>query len=245
MMSAHSPGRYGSIAFTTPVVKRQEASGSSDTYGRFRADGDDIGPAEGLDGRVRALVAGAESFFIATVTPDGWPYVQHRGGPAGFVRVLDSATIAFADYVGNEQFVTVGNLDDDNRVALIFVDYPTRTRVKVFGRATVVERAHAPEFIDELLTVDGRTARGDRAIVIRVEATDINCRRNIPALHGEASVRERIRLAREELLDEVRLLKLRNRELEAALEAIEVAAPGGSPGGILSDETASRAAERD
>ncbi|MHC9292909.1 pyridoxamine 5'-phosphate oxidase family protein [Mycobacterium sp. LTG2003] len=244
-MPAHSPSRYGSIAFTATVVKRQETAGSSFTYGRFRADGADTGTAEALDGRVRALVAAAESFFIATVTPHGWPYLQHRGGPAGFVRVLDSGTIAFADYVGNEQFVTVGNLDADDRTALIFVDYPTRTRAKVFGRATVVERADAPELVDGLCTVDGRKVRGHRAIVIRVEATDVNCRRNIPALWGEASVRERVRLAREGLLDEIRLLKLRNRELEDALRALRVAGPGGGPGRILSDETAPGAAGRD
>lgn len=243
MTSAPSPSRYGSIAFTAPVAKRQEAAGSIHTYGRFRADADDSGSIEDLDPRTRALVVAARSFFIATVTPDGWPYVQHRGGPPGFVRVLDCATIAFADYVGNEQFVTIGNLDADNRTALFFIDYPTRTRVKVFGRATVVERADSPEFVDGLLAVDDRQARGHRAIVIRVEATDVNCRKNIPPLYDEASVRERLRLARADLLDEIRVLKLRNRELEDQVTA--VAGSGDRPGSILSEASPARAEERD
>lgn len=215
MTSPATPTRYGSIAFTPPVAKRQEAAGSIYTYGRFRADGEDTGPAEGLDGRLRALIEAADSFFIATVTPDGWPYLQHRGGPPGFVRVLDNQTIAFAEYPGNQQFVTIGNLDADDRTALIFVDYPTRTRVKVFGRATVVERTDDPAFVD--LVTDGTQARTDRAMVIRVEASDINCRRNITPKYGERAIQERIRLARAQLLEEITLLRKRNRELEMRL----------------------------
>lgn len=245
MAGTRTPSRYGAIAFTAPVAKRQAAAGSIYTYGRFRVQGDDTGPTNDIDGRVRALVEATDSFFIATATPDGWPYLQHRGGPPGFVRVLNNETIAFADYVGNEQFVTVGNLDADNRTALIFVDYPTRTRAKVFGRASVVERADAPAFVDGLLVTDGIRARGARAIVIRVEATDINCRRNIPTKYGDGAIRERVRLARAELLEEIRLLKLRNDELERALAALETGRPGGASGWILNGDTVSDGAERD
>ncbi|MEE6178228.1 pyridoxamine 5'-phosphate oxidase family protein [Mycobacterium sp. 050134] len=214
-----TPSRYGSIAFSAPVAARQRAAGSLHAYGRFRRRGDDIGPPEVLEPRTAALIAATDSFFIATVTPTGWPYVQHRGGPTGFVHVLDAATIAFADYSGNEQYVTVGNLDADDRVALFFVDYPTRTRVKVYGRARIVERSAEPDLIERLLIVRQGAVHADcdRAVVVAVEAFDNNCRRNIPPKYGAESVRERVRLAREELLDENAALKARVAELEQRL----------------------------
>lgn len=172
--------RYGAIAFSPGVAARQRAAGSITDYGRLRPPPGDDGDPDTLSGRLTRLIEATDSFFVATVTPDGWPYLQHRGGPAGFVRVPDPATIVFPDYPGNQQYVTLGNLDANPRIALFFIDYPTRTRAKVFGRARIDDE------------------HGQRRIVVAVEAVDINCRRNIPVKYGEESVRERLRLARED-----------------------------------------------
>lgn len=191
--------RYGAIAFSDA--------------------GENTGEPQELDGPTAGLIRSTDSLFIATVTPSGWPYVQHRGGPAGFVHVLNLSTIAFGDFPGNQQFVTLGNLYHDNRVALFFVDYPTRTRVKVFGRADIVERTDDPEFIDRMLAIgDGviRT-RCERAFRIHVEALDRNCSKNIPVKYGRERVAESLGLARQPLNEEIERLRQRNQDLEAEI----------------------------
>src|SRR5262245_4223521 len=130
------PHRFSELAFTPAVKAAQERHGSAEAYAKFAARGpanDRLGPDE------IAFLAQRDSFYMATVSETGWPYVQHRGGPAGFVHVLDDRTIALADFRGNRQYVSVGNLAGDDRVALIFVDYPHRRRLKILGRARLVE----------------------------------------------------------------------------------------------------------
>ncbi|MBC2638286.1 MULTISPECIES: pyridoxamine 5'-phosphate oxidase family protein [unclassified Rhodococcus (in: high G+C Gram-positive bacteria)] len=214
--------RYGAIAFTAPVAERQKATGSIHRYGRRRAQGENVGGPDELDTRVTALIRAADSFFIATVTPSGWPYIQHRGGPPGFVHVLNSSTIALADYPGNQQFVTIGNLDANDAVALFFIDYPTRTRVKVYGRAEVVERADDPDLVAGLLTTPGGVFKAgcDRALVVHVEALDRNCTKNIPPKYGEARMGESLTLARKGLQDEIDVLQTRNTELEREISQL-------------------------
>ncbi|MFI6172190.1 pyridoxamine 5'-phosphate oxidase family protein [Nocardia sp. NPDC051052] len=215
--------RYGAIAFSDASAARQRATGSINWYGQQRADGENMGVPEELDGPTAALIRSTDSFFIATVTPSGWPYLQHRGGPPGFVHVLNPSTIALGDYSGNQQFVTLGNLDRDDRVALFFVDYPTRTRVKVFGRAEIIERSDDPELIDRLLrTPEGvvRT-RCDRALRIHVEALDRNCLKNIPVKYSSERLAESLRLARAPLTDEIERLRRRNHELEQQIISMQ------------------------
>lgn len=128
------------------------------------------------------------------------------------MHVLNPSTIALGDFSGNQQFVTLGNLDSDDRVALFFVDYPTRTRVKVFGRAEIIERTADPELIDRLLrTPEGvvRT-RCDRAFLIHVDALDRNCLKNIPIKYGSERMAESLRLARAPLTEEIERLRRRN-----------------------------------
>jgi predicted pyridoxine 5'-phosphate oxidase superfamily flavin-nucleotide-binding protein len=115
---------------------------------------------------------------MANVGETGWPYVQHRGGPKGFLRVIDEQTIAFADFSGNKQFIGAGNLMKDNRVALILVDYPAQTRLKILGRAEILEGERAKEWI-ERVRVPGYKAVIERVFVIRVEAFDWNCPQHI------------------------------------------------------------------
>jgi len=124
-----------------------------------------------------------DSFYMATVGEGAWPYVQHRGGPAGFLKVIDDHTIAFADLSGNKQYVTTGNLMTNDKVALILVDYPRQARLKILGHAQVFEGEAAAAWV-------GRVPDAERVFVIRVEATDWNCTQHITPRFSEEQIRE-------------------------------------------------------
>jgi predicted pyridoxine 5'-phosphate oxidase superfamily flavin-nucleotide-binding protein len=208
--------RFAELAFTPAVKAAQERHGSRASYERFAARGpanDRLGPDE------VAFLAERDSFYMATVSETGWPYVQHRGGPAGFVRVLDERTIALADFRGNRQYVSVGNLGGDDRVALIFMDYPRQRRLKVLGRARIVEVADDPALLARL-ALPGYDARVERAMVIAVEAFDWNCPQHITPRFTEA-----------EVLQHVAPLRARLAELEAEVARLRQAPAGsGTPG---------------
>ena len=123
------------------------------------------------------FIAARNSFYMATVSETGWPYIQHRGGPTGFVRVLDDATIGFADFRGNRQYISVGNLANDDRVSLFFMDYPNKTRLKLFGRAKIIGLDDEAT-LSRLETSDYR-ARVERGFLIKVEGFDWNCPQHI------------------------------------------------------------------
>lgn len=167
--------RFAEIAFTDAVKAVQEKMGSRRGYAR-RQDGETA-----LNGRLGAgeagFIAARDSFYMATVSETGWPYVQHRGGPKGFVRVLDDNRIGFADFTGNRQYVSVGNLMGDNRVSLFFMDYPNRTRLKLLGRIGLVG-AEDGDVLNKL-EVAGYRARIERGMIITVEAFDWNCPQHI------------------------------------------------------------------
>lgn len=127
---------FGSLVFTPLVKALQEKYGSRRQYARMEASV--TSPAR-MGSDESAFIAERDSFYIATVGASGWPYVQHRGGPKGFLKVIDDRTIGFADYRGNKQFITTGNLGSDNRAALIMVDYPGQARLKILGHAEVFE----------------------------------------------------------------------------------------------------------
>jgi len=132
-----------------------------------------------LNDDLMAFVAAADSFFIGTASRDGWPHVQHRGGPAGFLKVLDDRTLAFANYTGNRQYITLGNLSENNRVVLFLIDYERGRRLKVWGRATVVE--DDPALLERVRDPD-YPAAVDSVVQIAVEAWDLNCRQHFPKL---------------------------------------------------------------
>ena len=178
------PHRFAELAFTPTVKAAQERHGSRESYARFAARSpanDRLGPQE------IGFLAERDSFYMATVSETGWPYVQHRGGPPGFVRVLDDRTIAFADFRGNRQYVSVGNLSGDDRVALIFVDYPHQARLKILGRARLVGVDDDPALLDRL-ALSGYDARVERAMVITLEAFDWNCPQHITPRYTEAEI---------------------------------------------------------
>ena len=124
------------------------------------------------------FIAGTDSFFIATASRDGWPYMQHRGGPPGFLKTLDDRTLAFADYGGNRQLITVGNLSENDRVMLFIIDYERGRRLKIWGRAGVIDD---PALVERLSDPD-YPAEVERAIRVEMLAFDLNCRQHFPKL---------------------------------------------------------------
>jgi hypothetical protein len=167
--------RFAEIAFTPAVRAEQRARGSRDAYARLEA-----GPPRNhaLGAREAAFVAARDGFYLASVSETGWPYVQFRGGPPGFLRVLDDATLGFADLRGNRQYVTLGNLSRDDRVALFLMDYAGRQRLKLLGHARAVEVGEDAELAARL-AVPGYAGVVERAVLVRVAAFDWNCPQHI------------------------------------------------------------------
>jgi uncharacterized protein len=166
---------FGSIMFTPVIKALQERYGSRRQYERLAkgaAAADRLGRAE------TGFIAGRDSFYIASTGATGWPYIQHRGGPKGFLKVVGERTIAFADFSGNKQFISAGNLMTDDRVALILVDYPAQARLKIVGRAKIVDGADAGDWIGRVQHSDYK-AKVERVFVITVEAFDWNCPQHI------------------------------------------------------------------
>jgi predicted pyridoxine 5'-phosphate oxidase superfamily flavin-nucleotide-binding protein len=168
--------RFQKLAFTPLVKEHQKEHGSRRQYERMEQagpEGDTLGPAE------QDFIQRRDSFYMASVSETGWPYVQHRGGPKGFVRIINPSLIGFADLRGNKQYISLGNLEHDARVALFFMDYPNQTRLKILGRVEVHEHdPEAPALIESFRPVD-KSDIVERVILIRVEAFDWNCPQHI------------------------------------------------------------------
>jgi predicted pyridoxine 5'-phosphate oxidase superfamily flavin-nucleotide-binding protein len=194
--------RFSEIAFTPAVKRLQELDGSRAAYARGDAGG---GSPDPLNAGEAEFIRERDSFHMATVSETGWPYLQHRGGPKGFLKVLDAHTLAFADFQGNRQHVSEGNLAGNDRVALILMDYANRRRLKVLGRARVVDAQEDPGLVQSLAD-PGYRAKVERAVVIRVEAFDWNCPQHITPRFSET-----------ELEPVVEPLRARIRELEEQL----------------------------
>jgi uncharacterized protein len=180
---------FGALAFTPLVKALQEKHGSRRQYARMLPEGaslpDRLGPDES------AFIAERDSFYMASVSETGWPYVQHRGGPKGFLKVVDEHTIAFADFRGNKQYISTGNLTADDRVALIMVDYPAQARLKILGRARIFEAGSgSDEGWIERLREPGSKGDIERAYVIQVEAFDWNCPQHITPRFTEDQIRQ-------------------------------------------------------
>ncbi|GAB4392840.1 MAG: pyridoxamine 5'-phosphate oxidase family protein [Kiloniellaceae bacterium] len=200
---------FAEITFTPGVLAEQARQGSAQSYAKFLDENaeprDVIGPSEA------AFLAQRDGFYQATVAENGWPYVQFRGGPRGFLKVLDEKTIAYADFRGNRQYLSVGNLKADDRVSLILVDYPNRRRVKIWGRAKIVERGDDPALVARLHDPDYR-AKPERAVVITVEAFDWNCPQHLP----ERYTLEELEPAFAKIRAEMQALREENAALKAA-----------------------------
>jgi hypothetical protein len=168
--------RFTELAFTPLVKKQQERHGSRRQYARMEAMGES---GDRLTDFEREFIAGRDGFYMASTGETGWPYIQYRGGEKGFLHVLDDRTLGFADLRGNKQYISVGNLGHDDRVALFFMDYAHQMRLKILGRATVHENdAEAVELLAKL-RVPGEKTPAERAMVIHVEGFDWNCPQHI------------------------------------------------------------------
>jgi predicted pyridoxine 5'-phosphate oxidase superfamily flavin-nucleotide-binding protein len=205
------------IAFSPSVKFVQERRGSRKAYARMEQKG---GFATEIDVSLAAFIAGMRSFYLATASKDGQPYVQHRGGPQGFLRVLDEKTLAFADFSGNRQYISTGNLAENPHAMIFLMDYANRRRVKIWGTARVVEKDL--ELIARLFP-EGYKARVDAAIVFTVEAWDTNCPQHIPQMFFAEDVAE----ALGKLKHRIGALEAENARLRAALSK-ETSNPTGS-----------------
>ena len=180
MSDVHS---YASdVAFTPAVKEIQARKGSRQAYAHVEQNG---GWRTEIDDNLTAFLAGANNLYFATASADGQPYIQHRGGPKGFVRILDKSTLAFADYSGNRQYITQGNLSENPKAHIFLMDYAHRRRVKIWGEARVVDDDPA---LTKSLMPQGYKARPEQVILFKISAWDTNCPQHIPQKFDAADV---------------------------------------------------------
>lgn len=201
MTDAHAPA--SDVIFSAAVKRVQEHKGSRATVGAR-----DFGTAITPD--LKAFIEMQVSIYLATASADGQPYIQHRGGPEGFLHVLDPSTIAFADFAGNRQYVTLGNLSENPKAQLFLIDYMQRQRIKIWGTARIVEGD--AELVARLMP-PGYRARPERALLFTVSAWDVNCQQHIPQRFEAADVAQAIRTREERIA-----------ALEAEVAALKAAA---------------------
>ena len=200
---------FGNLMFTETVKAEQEKRGSRAGYAKMTAR---LAP-EGLSEREAAFITERDSFYMASVTETGWPYVQHRGGPKGFLKILGPTTLGFADYRGNKQYISTGNLKTDDRVSLFLMDYPNRARLKMLARAKIQNAEDAPE-LAALLEVAGQGSVV-QLFTLEIEAFDWNCPQFITPRFSEDEVRAAVAPKLEALQAENERLKAQLAELGA------------------------------
>ncbi|HLX97680.1 MAG TPA: pyridoxamine 5'-phosphate oxidase family protein [Roseiarcus sp.] len=204
------PYGFLDIASTPSVRAAQEANGSGEYWAGFHGDRafDRFTQAEA------AFIAGRDSLYLATVSESGWPYVQHRGGPPGFIHILDEKTLAIPDFRGNRQYISAGNLAANDRAALFLMDYPNRRRLKIYARIEAKDLGADPELAARL-TLPGYRANVERGLIIRLVAFDWNCPQHITPRFSEAELAPALAPIRERL----EALEAENQALRARLEA--------------------------
>ncbi len=189
--------RFAEITFTPSVKAAQTRYGSRTANEGFEHVPD---PGNTLGDRETTFIEARDGFYQATVNEDGWPYVQFRGGPPGFLKVLDDRTIGYADFRGNVQYLSVGNLAANDRVSLILMDYPNRRRLKIWARARIVHHDQDPELLACLENPNYR-GRIERAVVMTIEAVDWNCPQHITPRFTEAEIEEAVQPLRDRILE--------------------------------------------
>lgn len=199
---------YGEILFTPAVRSEQDKVGMGARFEQMYASRH-RGP---IDADTRTFMETRSSMYMASNSASGWPYVQHRGGPPGFIKVLADTQIGFADYPGNKQFISKGNLETDDRVSLFMMDYPRRARLKILGRARMTEAESDPAFA-ETLAIDGQ-APAERLCVIDVVALDWNCPKYILPRFSETEIEQMLGPRLATLAKENAALKAHIAELE-------------------------------
>ena len=192
------------VAFSPSVKAVQSERGSRAAYRRVEEGG---GFETEVSDELRAFLAQVDTGFLATASADGQPYIQHRGGPKGFIQALDDHTLAFADFAGNRQYVSTGNLRDNDRVCLLLIDYERRRRVKLWGTARVVA---ATDALVARLAPPGYRARPEQVVLVSVSAWDVNCPQHIPQKLDAAEVGRTV----ERLQARIAELEAENRALQ-------------------------------
>jgi predicted pyridoxine 5'-phosphate oxidase superfamily flavin-nucleotide-binding protein len=214
--------RYLEIASTPSVETARGRYGSAAQWARATGSAageavrnDRLGPAE------EQFIAARDGFYLASVSETGWPYVQFRGGPSGFLRVINDRLLGYADFRGNRQYLTIGNVQSDSRVSLFLMDYAHQRRLKIFGRMRVVDASDDPA-LAERLAVPGYTGRVERAALITIEAFDWNCPQHITARFTQAELEGALRSVRDEMV----ALKAENERLRRQLQIDEAEQSG-------------------
>jgi uncharacterized protein len=204
---------YGFLDITsTPSVRAaQEANGSREVWQRF--DGDRA--SDRFTENEIAFIEARDSFYLASVSESGWPYVQHRGGPTGFLKVLDETTLGFADFRGNRQYISLGNISADDRVALILMDYPNRTRLKILAHMEARELDAASDLASRLALPRYR-GKPERAFLLRLETFDWNCPQHITPRFTAAEIETAV----SPLHTRIAALEAENRALRAQIAGV-------------------------
>ena len=196
---------YAELTFTPSVKATQSFYGSREKNSRFELAEE---KRNQLSEAEADFIGERDSFYQATVSESGWPYIQHRGGPMGFLKVLDDRTIGFADFRGNVQYLSIGNLNANDRISLILMDYPNRQRLKLWGRARIVHETDDPDLMEKL-ALPVYKAKVERGIIIHIQALDWNCPQHITPRYSKAEV-EGLMVP---LLNEIQRLKLKIPEI--------------------------------
>lgn len=179
--------QFSKIIFTDAVKRLQERYGSRTQYERMAESGPRMGE---LGADELRYISERDSFYIASMGENGWPYLQHRGGPKGFLKALNATRLAFADFSGNKQYVSTGNITDNDKVTLFLMDYPRQVRLKILGHAEIVELDADPELVKSV-ALPGYKAKTERIIRIRIVGFDWNCQQHItPRFTQEDILRE-------------------------------------------------------
>jgi uncharacterized protein len=183
------------IAFTPTVKAIQERMGSRESYANMDLRG---GWSDVVTDDLAAFIAERDSIYVGTASAEGRPYIQHRGGPPGFLKVLDEHTLALPDFIGNKQYISMGNLEENDKAYLFLMDYAERRRIKIWGRAEFVE--DDPSLL-ERVTIPDYSGRPQRVFRFHLEAWDVNCPQHIPRLLSERQVEVRERVLRDRIAE--------------------------------------------
>ena len=205
--------KFLEMARTPGVIAAEERNGSAKFFQNFKGRRD----FDRLSGNEREFLAARDSFYMATISESGWPYVQHRGGPKGFLKVLDEKTMGFADFRGNLQYISLGNIATRDKTSLFFMDYPNRTRLKMFVHTEERSLDDDPA-LSAALTLPGYKAKVERALIFHLEAFDWNCPQHITPRY----TKEELQPVFDSMESQLRQLQAENRQLRSQLKA----APG-------------------
>ena len=205
---------FTDIMFTPSVKAAQEQLGSRAMYEKVEKEGHS---SNELTDREKEFIEARDSFYQATVGETGWPYVQFRGGPTGFLKVLNDKTIGYADFRGNVQYLSVGNLNADDRIALILMDYPKRKRLKIWARATLINEDENPELLQQL-EIPPYRARIERAVILTIEAFDWNCPQHITPRFTEFEQEDLVAPLKTRISELEKLLDAKSKELSCMYE---------------------------